>query len=245
MNKYILVIITLVLGFSTASSHANSDKLDNILALNTRAMGGAENWSKVHNIRVLLTIKEPGFEVQGIYVATRDGSMRIDITADGNRVFAEGLHRGKAWQWRPDTGYEGTNEAAAIALANGIFAPGRFYTLQQAQQLGASFKLLDSSTEQEWHIQGHLPNGSVIDYFVDRKSSENRREVSRRAFHPDVDPTEVEVEGRNSEPVWIDGVLRYRRNVNTNLATGEWLGTSIAESIEHNIDIEDGYFAPQ
>jgi len=245
MNKYILVIIAVVLDFSTGSSHANSDKLEDILALNTRAMGGAENWSKVHSIRVLLTIKEPGFEVQGNYVASRDGSMRIDITADGNRVFAEGLHQGKAWQWSPDTGYAGTNEAAAIALANSIAAPGRFYTLQQVQQLGASFELLDSSTEQEWHIQGRLQNGSLIDYFVDKKSGESRREVSRRAFHPDVDPTEVEVEGRNSEPIWIDGVLRYRRNVNTNLATGEWLGTSVAESIEHNIDIEEGYFAPE
>jgi len=245
MNKYILVIITLVSGFSTVSSHSNSDKLEDILALNTHAMGGAENWSKVHNIRVLLSIKEPGFEVQGNYVASRDGSMRIDITVGGNRVFAEGLHQGKAWQWRPDTGYEDTNEAAAIALANSIAAPGRFYTLQQAQQLGASFELLDSSAEHEWHLQGRLQNGSLIDYFVDKKSGESRREVSRRAFHPDVDSTEVEVENRNSEPVWIDGVLRYRRKVNTNLETGEWLGTSIAESIEHNIDIEEGYFAPE
>jgi hypothetical protein len=55
-------------------------------------------------VRYLLTIKEPSFEVTGTYVATRDGSMRIDIEADGQRVFSEGVHDGQAWQWTAGEG---------------------------------------------------------------------------------------------------------------------------------------------
>jgi hypothetical protein len=38
-------------------------------------------------------IREPAFEVRGTDVATRDGEMRIDVEADGQRVFSEGLDK--------------------------------------------------------------------------------------------------------------------------------------------------------
>ena len=117
-------------------------------------------------MRYLLTIKEPSFEVTGTYVATRDGSMRIDIEADGQRVFSEGVHDGQAWQWTAGEGIALQDNKSAAALRHGIELPGRFFLLQDLHQSGEK----------------------------------------------------------------------------VNLDSGEWLATTRVRSIEHNIEIPEGYF---
>jgi len=47
-------------------------------------------------------------------------------------------------------------------------------------------------------------DGSVVDHFLDRDSCLPTREVSRRAFHPNVDATEVLVETVHGEPFAVD-----------------------------------------
>jgi hypothetical protein len=39
-------------------------------------------------------VREPAFEVRETDVAAREGEMRIDVEADGQRVFSEGLDKG-------------------------------------------------------------------------------------------------------------------------------------------------------
>ncbi|HET6592809.1 MAG TPA: hypothetical protein VFG48_07825 [Xanthomonadales bacterium] len=71
------------------------------------------NFARIHNTRILPTISEPGFGVSGTSVATREGSMRIGIDAEGRRVFSEGLHNGQAWRCTPRGGFEQQDAAAA------------------------------------------------------------------------------------------------------------------------------------
>ena len=70
------------------------------------------------------------------------------------------------------------------------------------------------------------------------------RERDYRAFHPAIDATRVTVETRHEGELWVDGVLRFRRSENSNVETGEWLGTSIVRSVEHNIELDEDYFRP-
>ena len=197
----------------------------------------------MHNIRVRLDIREPEFELIGIYVASRDGSMRIDVYAGEDRVFSEGLHQGKSWQWSPNQGVSTTTEAAAVALQNSVNAPGRFYTLQQANQRGDEMHLVPAADPGLWQIRATFANGSSVDYLVYQTTGLTVRELSQRAFHPDIDPTEVEIENLHSQPIRIDGVLRYQHSEQRVPKTGEWLGTTVARSIEHNIEIAPGYFS--
>jgi hypothetical protein len=219
--------------------------LETILQKNSAALGGEDNWARIENVRFELAISEPGLEVTGTYVATRDGSMRIDIEADGQRVFSEGLDLGRAWQWTPGDGVKPSGEAGAQALRHGIVSPGRFFTLGQARARGARISLADTADETEWRLRVTLADGSAHDYFIDRKTFLPTRDADNRAFHPDLDATEVLVESRYSDPRWVDGVLRFARTDNVNLDTGEWLGTTIARSMEHNIEIPEGYFRPE
>jgi hypothetical protein len=243
MNRNFLLACLLLASFNGAAQD-----LDAILEQNTIAHGGADNFSRVENVRFLLTISEPGFEVAGTYVATREGSMRIDIEADGQRVFSEGLHQGKAWQWTPGGGFEDQDEAAAAALRHGIDSPGRFFSMEQVRERGATITFEGAVAEgekQQWQLRLVLPDGFSRDYFIDQESGRIVRERDFRAFHPAIDATRETVETRFEGEKWVDGVLRSTRSENRNAETGEWLGTTQVRSVEHNIVIEEGYFLPR
>jgi hypothetical protein len=223
--------------------------LEELLARNEAAVGGAENWAKIGNVRVQLTIEEPDFEVDATYVASREGRMRIDILMNGKRVFSEGLDdSGQAWQWTQADGIKLQNEQSAAALRHGIQFPGRFFTLMDLYRSGTSVTLEGQVLEEDntqWRVRVTLADDFSRDYFVDDATALIVREHDRRAFHPAADPTAVLIETRKEEPDWLNGVLLYQVSKNSNLATGEWLATTRVRSTEHNIELPDDYFQPQ
>lgn len=224
---------------------AGADQLDEILAANAAAIGGNANWSRVANLRLELSIREPGSEVEGTYVASRDGSMRIDIMAGGKKVFAEGLNQGKAWEWQPGKGKTAAGADAAAALRNGIEMPGKFFTLQQVRDRGVHIELVDSdeaAAAGQWQLRLTLEDGFGSDFFVDRHTHLVVRSRDVRAFHPSIDPTEAVIETSYTGEVWTEGVLRQPESTNRNLTTDTWLGTTTIRSIEQNIDIPEGFF---
>jgi hypothetical protein len=237
------IFFTLILCFVPVNVVAGD--LEDLLARNAIAHGGAESWASIENVRYLLTITEPAFEVTATYVATRDGDMRIDIAADEQKVFSEGLHDGQAWQWTPEEGTVAQDEESAAALRHGIELPGRFFTLQDLQRSGVKVTLEGEAFEEEhrqWQVRVILEDGFSHDYFIDDVSALIIRERDYRAFHPGVDPTRVTVETRKEEMLWVNGALYYGINKNVNAETGEWLATTRVRSIEHNIEIPEGYF---
>ena len=98
--------------------------------------------------------------------------------------------------------------------------------------------------QQQWHLRLVLPDGFSRDYFIDQETGRIVRERDFRAFHPAIDATRETVETRFADQIWVDGVLRSSRSENRNAETGKWLGTTLVRSVEHNIDIEKGYFEP-
>lgn len=230
-----------------ASLNCNAQDLDTILEQNTAAHGGSENLLRVENIRILLSIEEPGFEVSGTYVANRDGNMRIDIEAGGEPVFREGLYQGKAWQWTPGDGYTEQDEKSAAALSHGIDFPGRFFSMEQVRERGATISLMGEATDRDrkqWQLRLVLPDGFSRDYYVDQETGRTVRQRDYRAFHPAIDATRETIETRFDGELWINGVLYANRSENRNVDTGDWLGTTQVQSVEHNIDIEATFFQP-
>jgi hypothetical protein len=242
INRICLLICLL----STSLSCIAQD-LDAILQQNAAAHGGSENFSRIENIRFELDIKEPGFEVTGSYVATRQGSMRIDIEAGGQRVFSEGLHQGHAWQWLPDGGYEAQDETAAATLSHGVDFPGRFFSIEQVRDRGATITLVGEATDgdrKQWQLRLVLPDGFSRDYFIDQETGRTARQRDYRAFHPAIDATRETVQTRFEGENWVSGVLYSTRSENSNADTGEWMGTTQVKSVEHNIEIEESFFQP-
>ena len=172
----------------------------------------------------------------------------MDISAGGGlRLFAEGLYNNEAWKWSPLDDYQPEGKTAADALRHGIEMPGHFFILQDMAGRGAEVTLqgeVADGDHRQWQVRVTLPDGYSRDYFVDQQSHLVVRERDHRAFHPDADATEIDVDTRFQDQRRVDDVLRFDRSDNTNAETGEWLGTTKVESVEHNIDIPEGYFEP-
>lgn len=234
-----------VLCFLLCCASAGADQVDEILAANAAAIGGDGNWSRIANLRLELSIREPGSEVEGTYVASRDGNMRIDIVAGGKPVFAEGLFQGQAWEWRPGKGRTAAGAAAAAALRHGIEMPGKFFTLQQVRDRGVQIELVDSgeaAAAGQWLLRLTLADGFGSDFFVDRQTHLVVRSRDFRAFHPSLDPEEAVIETSYAGAVWTEGVLRQPQSINRNLTADAWLGTTTILSIDQNVDIPEGLF---
>jgi hypothetical protein len=77
----------------------DSLSLNEIVKRNTDAMGGRVAIEAVQSIQIDLHIKDPSFEVDGTYYATRPGKMRIDVKTEGKHVFTEAFNGQRGWQW--------------------------------------------------------------------------------------------------------------------------------------------------
>lgn len=250
MNKFLIAAFLL----STTLSASAAD-LPTILAENDKAHGG-DAYLAVQSLRAELRIKEPTFEVEAVYVATRAGQMRIDIYAEGQRVYAEGLmpngNGGQCgWEWNPgkpaDQPAQCVGEVETAALRHGLEMPGHFHTLEDVAATGAKVELIgpaEGSEGAEWQVRLTLEDGHSRDYFISQENYRVVRAQDFRAFHPGVDDTKVTVESRQLDPVEIEGVLRYGRQENYNADTGAWMATTTVVEAVHNPEIPEGYFNP-
>jgi len=247
MRQIVLVICLLPALF--VGDDASALDLDTLLARNHEAHGG-DAYARLDSIRVELLISEPDFEVRGTYLATREGHIRIDVYAGTERIFAEGISRECAWAWnrnRP-AGERGgcVGEAEGAALRHGLELPGLFYTLKDVRDRGAQVRLIGavgSESGPEWQVRMTLPDGFTRDYFIDQETFRITRARDFRAFHPATDPTEILIETRFESPEWVEGVLRFGRQVNANIDTGETLGTTTVLDLEFNPELPVEMFA--
>ena len=83
-----------------------------------------------------LTIVEPQFTVDGVYRADRNLRMRIDVYANGKRVFTEAYDGRRAWQMGDDGIPREANAKGAAALRNGVLLPGKLFGLHEAHLTG-------------------------------------------------------------------------------------------------------------
>ena len=249
MRQHPLATCVLALLFGAPGAlDAYAVDLDTILERNHEAHGG-EAYARIESIRVELLISESTLEVRGTYLASREGLMRMDIYAGPNRVYAEGIGPECAWSWslNPLSGEQGgcVEDAKADALRHGIELPGLFYTLKDVRDRGADIELIGSvgtASGPEWQLRLALEDGFTQDYFIDQETYQVTRTRDFRAFQPEVDPTEVLIETRFESPVRVERVLRFERQVNVNVNTGEELGTTTVIGLEFNPEVSAGAF---
>lgn len=216
-----------------------------IISRNTEAMGGTERLESVQAIEVSLHIKDPDFEVDGIYHAARPGKMRIDIMADGKPIYMERFDGEKGWQWN---GKEEKEESAAptAALRHGIEMPGNLYGLHEMQKRGNTLELAGREKVDgvEYYVL-HMTfaDGNKTSLFVDPQSWRITRRREVRALHPDIDPTPTTIETRYSDYRSIDGHWFSFSSQNIDLQTGKILETVRVKAIKVNPAIDQAIFA--
>jgi len=210
--------------------------LDSILSCNDRAVGG-DALRSITAVEYDLRIEEPTFQVDGTYRAERAGeTARIDIYAEGERVFSEGWDGQTGWQWPGNAeAPEPTSPEGGAALLHGLQQPGHFWTLKDMAPHGHDVERVPELDDQiggdSWALRVTLTDGFEVWYWVDRQ---NCRIVGRRdfrAFHPDMDSTRTWIETLHADFRRTNGIERGWLTVNVDRVTGDTIGTTTLEAV--------------
>ena len=221
--------------------------LDSVIARHVEARGGASAIEAIHSYEADIRIVEPTFEVDGNYIATRDGRMRIDISVGGERVFTEALDRGRAWTWSPDEGVLAGSAAGAAALRHGIEFPSKVFGLHEMRPRGHRLELAGRETIDgiDYHaLRLTLDDGFEVRYYLHPETWLIERERTTRALHVDVDPTPEWIETVYSDYRPVGGVLYSYKQVERRVTTGNVLSTGTIREIRINPSLAADRFAP-
>jgi hypothetical protein len=241
----ILCLSSLLLLFLAGVAVPQQDSLESVLRLNTAALGGKEAIEKIQSVEIKLTIQEPTFTVDAVYVADRKIRMRIDIYSDGKRVFTEAFDGQKGWQMGEDGVAKDASPDGTKALRAGIFLPGKFFGLYELPPLG--HRLAYQGKEEINKISYHvlkltLDHGKETYLYIHPESGLVERKRDVKALHPDVDATTRQIESVNSDFRKVAGTVRSYQSTDTDLKTGEIIQTTTVKEIKINPELQDSLF---
>ncbi len=231
---------------AAGASSAGEPSLDTMIANHVAARGGAAAIEGVRSYECDLRIVEPTFEVDGTYVATRDGRMRVDVSMDGKRVFTEALDRNGAWTWSPDEGVRKGSAAGASALRHGIEFPFKLFGLHEMISRGHHLESAGRETVDgiDYHVlRLTLDDGFEVRYYLHPDTWLIERERTRRAMHVDVDPTPRWIETLHGDYRPVGGVLYPHRQVERDVSTGVQLSTGTIREIRLNSPLDAARFS--
>ena len=241
----ILCLSSLVLFFLAGVALPQQDTLESVLRLNTAALGGKEAIEKIQSVEIKLTIQEPTFTVDAVYVADRKIRMRIDIYSDGKRVFTEAFDGKKAWQMGEDGVAKDASSDGTAALRSGIFMPGKFFGLYElpAYEHRLAYHGRQEIEKISYHVlKLTLDHGKETYLYIHPESGLVERKRDVKSLHPDVDSTIKQIESVDSDFRKIAGTVRSYKATDTDLKTGEILQTTTVKEIKINPELQDSLF---
>lgn len=223
---------------------AVASSLSELVAAHAEARGGAAAVEAVDGIEAWVRITEPTFTVDGHYRALQDGRMRIDVYADGVRVFTEALDGEAGWQMRGGA-VEGSpiSTAGEDALRRGVL--NNVHGLHELPALGVTLKAgvpeaADGLTYDV--IEAQHPDGFSRRYYLDHETHLIAKIREESALHPDIDPETQRFESQLSDYREVSGVHFNFRSTKIDLDTGRIAAVDEVRSIVVNPKIDPAIF---
>jgi outer membrane lipoprotein-sorting protein len=246
-NRVLLVVSLLFsLAYVPLTKSEKEVTLEEIIARNAEAMGGRATIEGVKAIAVELHIVDPGFEVDGTYHAARPNRMRIDVKADGKRVFVEAFDGRRGWQWngKGETTVDASPKATE-ALRRGVELPGKLYGLHELAGRGhkVEFAGREKIDGMDYYaLKVTLNDGFNATFYVDPTTWLITRRRDVRPLHVDVDPTPTTIEQRSSDFRKVGGIPFAFHGEEVDLQTGKVLETTTVKEIRINPSIDESIF---
>jgi hypothetical protein len=210
-------------------------RLDSVLARHTRSRGGAARIEAIRTMRTTLRVEEPKFTVEVRYAADRTGRLRVDVLADGKRVFSEGIDERGGWSMDGSGPPKEATEKGVAALEHGLLF--NLYGLHELPRLGHRIVLEDRQAVRGRAydvLRVRLSDGFETWRLLDIQSGQLVLQRDYRAIHPDLDPRPVWIETRYSDFRTVGGVVIPFASKQYELETGQWLQTTEVLSMELN-----------
>lgn len=236
-----LVLAALACGQSAAPT------LEEILAAHAEARGGAAEIERIESLEVGLRISEPTYDVEARYRATRDGRMRIDVFADGVRVFTEAHDGVSGWQLGagddPEPG--DMSPAGEEAVKRGILA--NLFGLHEWPAQGYALALrgreeIDGAGY--WAIDAVAPDGFEQRLYLDEETYLIGRKRDQSALHPDVDPEAQAFETIFGDFRAVNSVVFSFAEQKQDLRTDEVAQSVVVTEIIVNPKVDPTIFSP-
>lgn len=257
MNRYPVWLTAAVLALAAcsdgppadggvASSEPEPATVAEVIVLNARALGGAAALDAVDTMVKRSVIEEGEHRDVAIFATDRQGRMRVDIFANGERVYTESFDGQRGHQWQPGSGQTAASERGTVALSHTPQLPNHIFRLKDLAANGHQVELIGAETidGREYHVlQVTLSDGFRNYVLVDAASGLVTRSRNQRAYHVDIDSTEKVIESRMSDFRQIGDIVHPHSVVEIDLASGDVLGRITLESLELNKALPQGYFS--
>ena len=216
-----------------------TETVDHIIRQNVEAAVGQAAIEAVRNVSMKLHIAEAKSAYDAVYVADREGRMRIDVYVGSERVYTEAYDGHEAWSLAQGSTKGETEDAVASAtLQRGVLLPGKVFGLHELRQHGGQIDL--GGREMVDGINYFVlkftlpPDGFVTHAYVNPNTFLIERMRDIRAIHPGLDPATKWLEIHYTDFRKVDGVVRAFKDEQIDLRTGTVLQTTVLQSVQVN-----------
>jgi hypothetical protein len=219
--------------------------LQDVIDRNVEARGGAAALDAVRSCAIELEINEGGQTIPLRYYASIDRLARVDVMVGGQRAYSEGVDSQGVWLWPGDApaATPSVAEGAANALLHGVEM--NLVGLHHFQERGSQLTLQAPETIDgvEYQvIECIYPTTHVTNFYLDPASWQIARRRDRRAYHPDADTTQQNIETRFSDFQAVDGVTAAHLNEDYDLDSRALISSARVLTRRLNPDLPEGLF---
>lgn len=214
--------------------------LGQVLALHTRARGGAGALDAITGVRSAIELHEGGMNHKGGYLALKEGRMRVDVFMGSARMYSEGIDSRGAWEWAEGKAPTASAAQGAAALRHGVLY--NLYGLHAYPSLGHRLRLIGRERIEGidyYVIEAKLSDGAVNNFYINPRTWMIDRTRNNRAYHPALDSGNTWVESQFSHYAHVRGVKVSMEGRDVNLHKNKVLATSRALHIEYNSRIDE------
>jgi len=214
--------------------------VDEIIAKNIQARGGAEKLRSVKSIKTTATIAMgPGMEAPGVMIQKRPGMAHLEFTIQGLTA-VQGYDGKNAWQIMPFTGKKdpelmSADEAKEMEETADLDGPLMDYKSKghQVELLGKE-KLEGTDA---YKLKVTLKNGDVQTMYIDADSFLTIKEETKRT----VRGTDRDVESSIGDYKEVDGIV-FPFAVESGVQGGTDKEKITVSKIELNVPVDDSIF---
>ena len=215
------------------------------VSTNTEALGGVHALDGVQTMLKRSLIEEGELRDIAIFATDRKGRMRVDIFADGKRVFAESFDGERGHQWQESTGQVPASERGTVALSHTPQLPNHIFRLKDATANGHTLALIGHEKIDDVNygvLELTLSDGFQTYLFLDTETGWVTRSRNVRALHVDLDDNEKLIEARMSDFRSVGDIVHPHSVVEVDLATDDVLTRITLQELKINVELAPAYF---
>lgn len=231
MKKIILFLIAI----STIHlTHAQN--LDEIVSNHIKAIGGAENWSKIQSMVSNITMKAQGAEIKVVNTQVNNKAMRTDIAVMGMNGYTI-VTNTKGWNFMPFQGQTKPEPMTADDVKNSqdeLSIQGDFLTYKAKEKKLEYLGTDDLEGTECYKISATEKSGNMTTYWLDKSSYLILKQVDKMKSNG----KEVESTSTFGNYKMLPEGINYPHSIG-----GDW-GEMEVTSVVLNSTIDESIFEP-